>query len=184
MNLKKFRTIQVLTSSAIFLLIFSYFFFTAPFKITEIQLSFWGAKTQLSWLWNSSLILLSVSMFSNILNYIQSFPKIKFKNQILVFFLSVCFCLFTVGLLNMNYRIHNPAAFYYFFMYPLAIFLFAHFNYKNLPYKVWRTNIIYAVVLIIVPLSIIRVFHGMAISEILHSSIIMLWNIWILKETK
>ena len=181
MKIRKFRMMQILVSTSVFFIIFLYFLFTTRFKITNIQLSYWGSKEKHSWLWNGSIILLSISMMINIYDYINSYTKLFFKSQLILLFASLNFSLFMVGLINMNYHIHDILAVYYFFGYPLAIFLFAHFNYKNMSVKVWRTNLVYSIILVILPLSVIRIFDGMAISETIHSILMISWNYWILK---
>ena len=184
MNLSKFRRIQVILSSIVFMLVFVYFFFTSPKSITEIQLSFWGANGTHSWIWNTSLALLSITMFINVYYYIISIPKLLNKELILLLFSTISLSLFLTALINVGIysQLHNMFAFYYFFSCPFAIFLLAYTNYKNLTYKEWRTHIIYSILILIIPLSIVKLFNGMAISESIHSSIIILWNYWLLKK--
>jgi Protein of unknown function (DUF998) len=181
MYLKKFRMLQVVFSTVIFFAIFLYFFFTTNFKFTDIQLSYWGSKSSHPWIWNASLITLSISMVYNVYTYINSFNNLVFKNLIILFFISLNASLFLVGLFSMRYYIHNILAVYYFFGYPLAIFLFAHFNYSKIPVRVWKINLIFSIMMVVLPLSVIKFFHGMAISETIHSMIMIGWNYWIIE---
>ena len=80
----------------------------------------------------------------------------------------------------MNNPVHNVTAYFYFFAYPLVIFLFAHLNRKHLQYKEWRIHTAFAVAMVVSPLLLIKAFPGMALSETAHSAIVIGWNIWIL----
>ena len=183
MNLPRFRVLQVSISSLIFVVVFFYFLTTSPKSITEIQLSFWGAHSANHWIWNASLALLSITMFINVYYYIVSIPRLMNKRFLLFFFFTISLGLFLTAVFNIGTIkiLHNASAFYYFFSCPLAIFLLAHTNHKNLLYKEWITHIIFSVIILCAPLSIIHFFKGMAISETIHSSLILCWNFWLLK---
>src|SRR5438552_3393740 len=126
--------------------------------------------------------MLSISIYYNAYHFIESHNRVQYKKflQILVFIVSGC--LFVTGAINMHYWIHNVVAAVYFFAYPLAIFLLAHFNRKHLQYKEWKTHLLISVAMVICPLLFIELFHGMAIPETIHCCIVMSWNLWILLE--
>ena len=184
MNLYRFRILQVLSSTLIFIGVFIYFLKISPKTITEIQLSFWGSNLSIGWIWNYSLILLSGTMFFNVYSYINSIHKFNRKFSMIVFFLMICLSLFLTGIINVNINksLHNIFAFYYFFSCPLGIFLIAHLNSKNLTYKEWILHIVFSLTIFFLPISLLHFFKGMAISETIHSSILLLWNIMLLRR--
>jgi len=183
MNLAKFRKVQVIASTLTFCLVFVYFFLTSPRVFTDIQLSFWGVHSSHSWLWNSIVSVLAISMFINVHHYLWSFEKLKMRKHLIRLFGIVSIALFLTGAFNANFFIvHNASAFFYFFMCPLAIFLISHFNSKNMSYAAWKNHILFSVAILCIPISLLFFFKGMAISESVHSFLILLWNYYILNE--
>lgn len=184
MNLKKFRSCQNIISSVIFLAVLSFFCYTTQFKLTDIQLSRWSANNKFSWIWNLSIVMLAISFHFNYKNFINSFPKINKKFTIDILFGITTICLFLTGLINTSFLFyHNIVAWIYFLAAPIAIFSFAHFNVENIPVKTWRTNLIIALLTVVVPIITILCFktiflyEGLAIPEILHTLLIMTWNL-------
>mgnify|MGYP006331893067 FL=1 len=62
-TLQFFRKFQMVFSIIVFFIVFFICYFTTGFSITEIQLSKWGTTEQVSWLWNSCLVMLGMSCF-------------------------------------------------------------------------------------------------------------------------
>jgi hypothetical protein len=183
MNLQRFRKSQNIFSTIIFLGVFSFFASTTKFKLTDIQLSYWGVNNQFSWVWNISIAILSISFYYNYKSYLTSNSRLSLPILIKILFLSTFVCLFLTGIIDMRFAVHNLFAFTYFFAYPLAIFLLAHFNSKNLPYSEWLIHLSFSILITVIPLSIIPLHKGFAYPEMSHSVLIMLWNVWILTKT-
>lgn len=182
LNIKRFRRVQTTISIAIFILIFLFCWKTTKFNLEEIQLSYWGIDEKIAWFWNSCIVLLSVSIYYNTYNFIQSHPRMQFKTLLQGIFLMVSVFLALTGLVNMNYPLHNITAYLYFFLYPLSVFCVAHLNRKHLQYKEWLTHLIFSIAMVVSPLLFIHFFEGMAISETAHTIIVMIWNLWILLD--
>ena len=180
LNIKKFRRVQTIVSIVIFLLVFSICWYFTKFKIEDIQLSYWGVDNNVGWLWNSCLAILSLSMCFNAYHYIDGHPRIQFKKTLKKIFTVVCLSLFFTAIIDMHHESHNITAFFYFFAYPMAIFIFAHLNRKLLQYNEWLIHTSVSVAMAIIPLILIQLFHGMAIAETVHGIIAIGWNLWIL----
>jgi hypothetical protein len=83
-----------------------------------------------------------------------------------------------VGMYNMNwFIIHNLSAGFYFFFYPLTIFLFSYINRKGLSYKDWSYKVALSVSMAIIPMILLSLFKGMAIAEISHTILVIIYNI-------
>jgi hypothetical protein len=177
---KKINKFQSLISSLLFFIVFVLFASITEFKITKIQLSYYGAYTEYNIIWNTTIMILSISLHLNFKQYIESKNKIFFKDLFLglSFFLSLC--LFIVGLIPMPSLIHTISAYFYFFFYPLFIYLFTYFNRSNLK-ETWVLFII-SLCMIIFPLIFIPIFKGKAYSEIIHSIFIVIFHNFISKE--
>ena len=180
--LKQFRKIQMILSSLLFIGIFSFFYATTNFKITHIQLSYWGVDNPYAWLWNSLLVLLSFSMLFNIYSYLDAHPRLQFRTVYKCIFFGVCFSLFLTGMLPMNHPWHYTVAWAYFFSFPIGIMSLAYFNSQNFLIREWRMHLIASASLVIVPSICVFIFKGMAMGEITHSSLILLWNLYLLKN--
>jgi hypothetical protein len=179
-----FRKIQSIISIILFTLISFFAFYTTGFNILEIQLSYLGIDNNVATYWNFGLIIVSISLFFNVDYYINNHNRIINKPFIRTLFISAFTSLFLTGLINMHYKIHDLTAFYYFFSLPLIIYIMAFLNRKKIQYKEWLGHLIFSTCMIVFPLSLIHFFKGMAISEIVHSIIVFLWGIWILKQNK
>jgi len=178
-NVTKFRRRQTIISILIFITVFLVFWNTTKFKLEDIQLSYWGIEN-FGWVWNLSIVILSISTFINVYFYIDRHPRIGFKNFLIGFFLFTSISLFITGIITMNYNIHTITAYLYFFSYPLAIFTLSHLNRKNIIYKEWLIHLIISITMIIIPLILFKYFVGAAIAESVHSLLVMIWNIWLL----
>lgn len=176
---KLIRRTQTIVSVLSFIFIFLFFWEATNFELTEIQLSVWGgSNVEHGWLWNSVITILGISTFINSYFFIEHHQRMKYKILPHILFGFVSLNLIIVGLFSLEYRlIHNLAAYIYFFAYPLSIFIMAYINRKYLLYKEWVTHLIYSILMIIIPLGFMNMFNGMAISETLHSIIVVVWNL-------
>lgn len=180
---KKLRRIQTISSVIIFAVIFLSCWYVTKFNITEIQLSYWGVENnKLSPFWNITLMILAISMFFNVRHYIKEHKRMIYKGTIYFVFSTVFLSLFLTGMVTMDYKLHNMVAFYYFFVYPFSIFLLSHFNRKTIQYREWLGHLCFSIAMIISPLLFIYFFKGMAISEAIHSAVVLSWSLWILKH--
>lgn len=166
----------------IFVVVFLFSWYITGFNIFDIQLSYWGINTNSSMYWNGGIICIAISLFFNVDHYVKNHKRMIDTKIIRVLFGSVFLSLFLTGVINMHHYIHNLTAVYYFFVLPLTIFLMTYLNRKTIQYKEWLINIIFSTSMILIPLMFLYLFKGMAISETLHSMIVMLWSLWILKK--
>lgn len=175
------RKLQTVISIVTFFIIFLFCWSVTEFKLVDIQLSHWGRKSVgISWIWNSVIILLSLSTFFNSFIFVKKNQRIKNKNVSHILFGLVSFLLFLVGFFSVDYRIiHNISAYLFFFMYPLSIFVMSYLNRSSLLYKEWFTHLLISIIMMIVPLIFILMFNGMAIAEISHVMIVCYWNLYI-----
>jgi hypothetical protein len=178
----KIRRIQTFVSIIIFIIVFLFCWYITNFNIFDIQLSYWGVADKASIYWNGMTMILSLSLFFNVDYYVNNHIRMIEKKIIRLLFASVFLSLFLTGFINMHYYIHNLTAVYYFFLLPLTIYLMTYLNRKTIQYKEWLTNIIFSTCMIVLPLIFINLFKGMAISEIIHSAIVIVWSLWILKK--
>jgi hypothetical membrane protein len=153
---------------------------TAGLELEKIQMSFWGSsEMRFGWVWNSIIITLSLSILANNILFIKRHIRLRKKNISYIMFSFVAMCLMMLGIFNLDYgMLHDLPAWLYFFMYPLSIFVMAYLNRKFLLYREWFTHLIFSIILIIVPITFITMFEGLAIPEILHSVIVSIWNIY------
>lgn len=172
------RKLQTFTAIFLFIIVFLFSWNVTGFEITEIQLSKWGETGPVAIVWNSIICLLAISIAINSFLYIKHTPRIKKKKISYVLFGFIAFCLLMVGVFNVNFKIiHNIAAYLYFFAYPLAIFVFTHIHRADMQYKNWVKNISISVGMIILPLSLMVAFNGMALAETAHVIFVVLWNV-------
>lgn len=179
---KSIRRSQTIISIIIFIMIFIGCWYVTDFKITEIQLSYWGLESKISSFWNIAVMLISVSMFFNVRYYIMNHNRMIYKKTLYYMFISVFIAQFIIGLVTMNHELHNLVAYYYFFVYPLSIFMLSYLNRKTIQYREWLGNLIFSISMVLLPLIFIHFFKGMAISEISHCVVVLLWSLWILKD--
>lgn len=179
LNINRFRRIQTIVSTTLFVIVFLLCWNITGFNLKDIQLSKWGIDSKIGLFWNACLVLLSISIYFNVYYYIKNHNRIQYKKIYQFIFLIISISLFLTGVLDMNQWLHAFCAAFYFFAYPLAIFFLAHFNRKHFQYKEWKTHLILSIIMGAVPLMFIAIFSGMAISETIHSSTVIGWNIWI-----
>jgi len=172
------RRFQTITAILLFFIIFVFCWLKTGFHITEIQLSEWGQRGTLSYIWNSIICGLAISTWINSILYIKNSNRIKTKILSYIMFSSVSLTLFTTGFFNLNWGIvHIWSAWIYFFVYPLVIFLHTHLNRKVLHYIDWRDGILISFGMIIIPLLTSGLFFGLAIPETIHILFVIIWNI-------
>ncbi len=173
------RKTQTLVSVLIFFIVLTFFWNVTDFKIQEIQLSHWGgSKVKYGWVWNSVVVLLGITTLFNHIFFLYKHTRIKLKKIPYTLFSIVSLSLIVVGLFNFEqYIIHNIFAYIYFFLYPLSIFTMVYLNRKYVTYNEWLLHLTFSVIMIVLPLSLIGFFEGMAISEFIHSIIVSFWNI-------
>lgn len=181
-DIRRFRRVQTIVSITVFILVFLLCWNLTGFNLRDIQLSYWGVDSKMGWFWNICLVMLSFSIYFNVYHYIKTHKRIEYKRGLQMVFLLVSLSLFLIGAVNMHHWLHNVAAVFYFFAYPLAIFLLAHFNRKHLQYKEWKYHLIASVSMVVGTLLFLSLFHGMAISETVHIGIAIIWNLWILMD--
>jgi hypothetical membrane protein len=182
--LRKFRRLQTITSVVLFLFVLLFFITTTDFNIKEIQVSKWGTLDKTGWVFNFSLIILSISTFLNVFFYIKNHNRIIDKKFLYLLFGSVSFSLFITGLFDVdsNNLIHNLSAFTYFFAYPLSIFILSHLNRKTINYNEWILHLSSSMSMVMAPIILMLFFNGMAIPEIVHTLVVMFWNISLLRK--
>jgi hypothetical membrane protein len=175
------RRTQTVISIILFFIVLVFCWEVTGLDVKKIQLSHWGGSDmEYGWLWNSIITLLSISIFFNNILFIKKHNRIKNKKIPYILFSFVAICLFFVGFFSLDYGLlHDVPAWIYFFVYPLSIFSLAYLNRDTLLYKEWFTHLIFSVVMIISPLMFISFFDGLAVSEIIHSTIVSIWNIHI-----
>lgn len=181
-KIKKFRRTQTISSIVIFFLVFAICWYVTKFSIKDIQLSYWGIEGNIGWLWNSCLATVSISMCFNVYHYIEGHPRIQFKKILQNIFIIVYLSLFLTAIIDMNHESHKITALFYFFAYPMSIFIFAHLNRKLLKYKEWLIHTSISVSMAVISLLLIHIFNGMAIAETAHGIIAVGWNLWLLLD--
>lgn len=181
-KIHRIRRYQTIISILLFIGVFNLCWYVTDFKLTEIQLSFWGVDSKLGWLWNGCICLLSISIFFNVYYYIKHHPRLHnpFTKPLNLGFLFSTISLFLTGAIDMSYILHAFVAYIYFFSFPLVVFLFAHLNRKHLKYREWKIHTGFAICMAVFPLLVIGFFPGLAIAEILHTIFAIGWNLWIL----
>jgi hypothetical protein len=175
----KIRKMQTFISIILFFIITSFFLTSTEYNITEIQISEWGSYKNLGWIFNYSLIILSLSIFVNAFFYIKHHQRLIKKRISYSFFLLTSIFLFFTGFFDVenNNLLHNLSAFSYFFSYPLGIFLLSYINRKKILYREWVFNLLCSISAVILPIIFIKNFDGMGIGELVHCTIISYWNL-------
>ncbi len=177
----RFRKVQTIISILTFISIFLFSWNVNGFSITDIQLSNWGIS-EIGWIWNTCLVMLSISIYINVYYYIRQHSRMMYKEIFQILFFLVSFFLLVTAVASMEYTIHHYVAYLYFFLYPLVIFSMAYMNRKNIQYKEWIHHVIVSSLMIILPLILMKFFVGDAIAESSHSMMVIYWNIWILRN--
>jgi hypothetical membrane protein len=180
--LNRIRQLQLLLSIVIFIGITAVSWFVTGFDITEIQISVWGSDGPTRWLWNGAIILISIAIWFNVMVWILHHKRLKYKIPFYILFTLLTGCLLMIGSFptGQYQLLHDVPAVLYFFFYPMTIFFMAFVNRKEIQYQEWIRHLMFSVMMILIPLSLIAAFKGMAISEILHTLIVGFWNISLL----
>lgn len=172
------RRTQTFISILLFFIVFLICWKFTNFDITQVQISIWGRDGILGNIWNTSVCIFAGSIFLNSILYLRSNLRIRYKKLFYILFSFISICLFFVGLYDMTWgAIHNYPAGLYFFFYPLTIFLFTYLNRSHLSYKNWLQYVILSVLMAVVPMIFISIFKGMAIAEIAHTLLVIIYNI-------
>lgn len=176
--IKLVRRSQTYISIFIFLAVFFVCWKFANLDIREIQLSNWGKSGWIGRIWNSAVCLFAISIFVNSFLYLKKRTRIKYKKKFYFLFGFLSTCLFVVGVFNIDHRlIHNIAAGLYFSLYPMTIFMFAYLNRKYMQYSDWLQKVVISTSMAVFPIILMSMFHGMAIAEIAHTFLVILYNI-------
>jgi hypothetical protein len=180
----RIRRFQVIFSVVIFIFVTIMCHLVTGFNISEIQLSTWGEDNLVGGAWNSLIIFMSFTILSNVTIWIYQHPRLKYKPLFYGLFWFASINLFFVGFYPVQYGLlHIIPAIIYFFTYPLIIFLMVFMNRNNIIYREWLKHTIISLLMITIPLLFIT-FNGMGIYEIVHASMVGLWNLIILKKHK
>ena len=178
------RRSQTYISVLLFTFVFIFCWKTTNLDITKIELSKWGQSGFVSIIWNSAVLIFSLSIAVNSWLYMRGHKRLKHRSKFYILFAFLPMALAVVGLFDAfsHPYIHSVAAGLYFFVYPLTIFLFAHFNRKNMQYLQWTTHITLAVLMAIAPISFMLLFKGMAIAETVHTLLVIIYNVMIARH--
>ncbi len=180
--INKIRQLQLLISVFVFIIVAFQCWIVSGLNITEIQVSAWGVTKDIGWMWNGSVVLVSLAILFNVIWWINKHKRLQYKGTFYILFTFMSFCLILVGLFpSGSHRIlHEIPAFIYFFSYPMIIFAMAFINRKEIQYNEWIKHLSFSLLMIMIPLAFISAFKGMAISEMLHTIIVAIWNLTLL----
>jgi hypothetical protein len=181
--IKLVRRSQTYISIFIFIAVFLVCWKFTNLDIREIQLSNWGKSGWIGRVWNTAVCLFAVSIFVNSFLYLRNNSRVKYKRKFYFLFGFLSSCLFLVGFYNIDYEIiHNTAAALYFFLYPLTIFMFSYLNRKYMTYSDWLQKVVISTTMAVFPIILMSMFKGMAIAEIAHTFLVILYNIKITRH--
>jgi len=178
------RRSQTYISVLLFTFVFLFCWKTTNLDITKIELSKWGQSGFIAILWNGAVLLFSLSIAVNSWLYMRGHTRLKHRKKFYILFACLPMALAIVGVFDAfsHPYIHTIAAGLYFFVYPLAVFLFAHFNRKNMRYRQWVIHITLAVLMAVTPISFMLIFKGMAIAETIHTLLVIAYNVMIARH--
>ena len=178
------RRSQTYISVLLFAFVFFFCWKTTNLDITKIELSKWGQSGFIALLWNGAVLLFSLSFAVNSWLYMRVHKRLKHRKKFYLLFACLPMALAVVGLFDAfsHPYIHSIAAGLYFFVYPLAVFLFAHFNRKKMHYSQWTIHITLAVLMAIAPISFMLMFKGKAIAETIHTLLVIAYNVMIARH--
>ncbi len=176
--IKMIRRGQSWISALLFIIVFIVCWKFTNFNLTDIELSRWGKSGWIGRLWNTAVCTFAISIFINSFLYLKNKRRLGYRYLFYFLFALLSTCLFMVGMYNMDwYIIHNLSAGLYFFFYPLTIFLFSYLNRKNLSYNDWSQKVGISVSMAIIPMILMSLFNGMAIAEMAHTLMVIIYNI-------
>lgn len=178
------RRSQTYISVLLFTFVFFFCWKTTNLDITKIELSKWGQSGFIALLWNGAVLLFSLSIAVNSWLYMRGHKRLKHRRKFYLLFACLPMALAVVGLFDAfsHPYIHTIAAGLYFFVYPLAVFLFAHFNRKKMHYRQWVIHITLAVLMAVAPISFMLIFKGKAIAETIHTLLVIVYNVMIARH--
>lgn len=173
------RRTQTIVSVTLFIFTMLFCWQATGLELSKIQISYWGSSTEeYGWLWNSIIVLLSISIAINNIIFVKRHTRLKHKTIPYIMFSLVSFCLLLVGSFNLEYELlHDIPAWVYFFLYPLSIFIMAYLNRGFLHYKEWFIHLIFSIIMIVSPLMCLTFVDGFGLAEIIHSLVVISWNI-------
>ena len=136
--------------------------------------------------WNTSIMLVSLAILFNVLWWIYKHPRLKYKRLFYFGFTLMSVLLFMVGLFPIgHYKLmHDIPAYGYFMLYPLTIFTMTFLNRKNIHYGEWASHMTLSMIMIILPLIFLERLEGVALAEILHTVVVIVWNLTLFKKIK
>lgn len=177
------RRSQTYISILLFMIVFFFCWKFANLDIRDIQLSNWGKSGWIGRIWNTAVCGFAISIAINSFLYLKSAYRLRRTKMFYWLFALLSACLFAVGFFNIDYRlIHNVSAGLYFFFYPLTIFLLAYFNRKYMAYSDWLQTIFLSASMTVFPIILMSMFKGMAIAEIAHTVLVIMYNIKIARH--
>jgi hypothetical protein len=177
------RRSQTYISILLFLIVFFFCWKFAHLDIRDIQLSNWGKSGWIGTVWNTAVCGFAISIAINSFLYLRSASRLRLTRMFYWLFGFLSACLFIVGFFNIDYRmIHNVSAGLYFFFYPLTIFLLAYFNRKYMTYYDWLQMVILSTSMAVFPILLMWMFKGMAIAEMAHTLLVIIYNIKIARH--
>ena len=149
------RRTQTIVSVTLFIFTMLFCWQATGLELSKIQLSYWGASDmKYGWLWNSIIVLLSISIAINNILFVKRHSRLKRKTIPYILFSSV-----------------------YFFLFPLSIFIMAYLNRNILHYREWFTHLIFSIIMIVTPLMCLTITEGFGLAEVVHSLVVISWNI-------
>lgn len=180
----RIRHLQLIATVFVFILVGLLCWDITGFDITKIQLSEWGVDSDTWWMWNGTLVLTAITILFNVSYWIYKHKRLRYKPIFYGLFTFMSICLILVSIFPTGYKqhMHDIPAFTYFFAYPLTIFVMGAVNRDNIRYNEWLKHLFLSITMMTLPLIFIKTFDGMAISEILHTVVVMIWNLTLLKK--
>ena len=179
--INRVRRTQTTISVLLFFIILVFCWEATKLDLSKMQLSNWGGYDAPHYLlWNSVNIILAVSIFVNNFFFTKLHNRLKNKKTLYILFGLISFSLFMLSVFNLENRlVHNLFATIYFLTYPLAIFVMAFINRKTLKYKEWLKHFVISLLMIGLPLLCFIIFDGLVLPELIHTFIVILWNLMI-----
>jgi hypothetical protein len=173
-RIEKLKRVHYIVSLSLFVITLCFCSYTASdLKLIDISLSHFGIYRDIGIIWNTSLIIVGITLF---VEAWQNITKYALGRRLLyIFGLSIC-CLFLTACITMTHKIHFYSAYIYFIGYTLGIFLFG-FRLIKVDFRIGITSIIIAVISVICPVALLLYLHSFAIPELTHTAIIFNWVI-------
>ncbi|HWY12752.1 MAG TPA: hypothetical protein VN026_15570 [Bacteroidia bacterium] len=171
-RIEKLKQVHCLLSVMLFVLTFSFCSYTASdLKLINISLSHYGIYNKIGVIWNVSLFIVGIMLFTEAFINIKKFALHKGLRYL--FGISII-CLLLTATINMTHRIHFYTAYIYFIGFTLGMFLFG-FSLIKVDFRIGITSIIISVISVLVPVTITMCLHSFAIPELTHTALIFNW---------